>query len=220
MEGANLMPSNLTPQGHSRTLLESRFRSMTHDFTFWRMDDFIRRLEATKSKGRILPFIRGLRLSAHLIYAIRELLEGTDLTANWGHLLDERGILCSPECDIIIHRKDGQVSRWNGNEKPVMDFRFISMEGSLAVVSCKSRLIKIDKSYAKLMKKFVKRVWLFAECCGPRSSKSLEESAKKAGYQKFWYLYTWSPKSMPKFNTDGWFNFVSEVKKLKNLRSS
>ena len=213
------MPSNLTTQGHSRLLLESRFRSMTADFSFWRMDDFIRRLDATKSKGRILPFVRGLRLSAHLIYAIRELLEGTNLTASWGHLLDEEGIFCSPECDIIIHRKDGQLCRWNGNEKPVMDFRFISMKSSLAVVSCKSRLIQIDKTYAKLMRKFVNRVWLFAECCGPRSFKSLEGKAKKAGYQKFWYLYTWSPKMSPNFNDDGWCNFVREVKKLINLQS-
>ena len=85
------MTVNSAVQGHARLLLETRFNSMVHEFSNWTMSDFIRQLESRKSKGRVFSFIRGLRLSAHLIYAIRDRLIGSDLTANWGHLLDNDG---------------------------------------------------------------------------------------------------------------------------------
>ena len=100
------------PTGHKRLLCEQPFRNMYSDFSTWRIDEFIRRLELTGHSGRILPFVRGLRLSAHLIYAIRDILSDSDLEANWGHLLDQKGIYCSPECDVIIHRK-GYIRKWN-----------------------------------------------------------------------------------------------------------
>jgi len=201
--------------GHGRLLLETRFRTMMAEFTTWRMNDFIRQLEALKSRGRVLPFVRGLRLSAHLIYATRELLVGSPLTASWGHILDANGVFCSPECDVIIHRKDGQVDRWNGHEDPVMDFRFVSTQGAIAVISCKSQLKTIDSKYPESVKKYVPRVWLFTECCGPRSVKRLANEARQAGYEQFWHLYTWSPKTMPKSNEHGWMNFVQEVQRLQ-----
>lgn len=210
------MTVNSPVKGHSRLLREEPFNKMVLDFSNWTMSDFIRQLESRKSKGRVLSFIRGLRLSSHLIYAIRDILVGSNLTANWGHLLDKEGILCSPECDIIIHRTDGQISRWNGNEKPVMDFRFISMEHAIVVVSCKSQVKSIDKEYPKSIKKYAKKVWLFGECCGPRSAKALAKKAKKAGYEKFWHLYTWAPKTKADYNKAGWHDFVDEVKKLQN----
>ena len=82
------MTRDTSVAGHGELLLRERFESMVAEFRSWKMCDFIRQLEASRSKGRILPFVRGLRLSAQLVYAVRELLEGTDLTANWGHLLD------------------------------------------------------------------------------------------------------------------------------------
>ncbi len=208
---------NNNPQtGHGRLLCEEPFNMMCADFSSWRMNDFIRQLEATKHKGRILPFVRGLRLSAHLIYAVREILSGTDLEVNWGHLLDEDSVFCSPECDVIIHRK-GHLRRWNGTDNPIMDFRFIEQQKAVAVISCKSylRLSKIDKEYCESMKPLVEKIWLFAECCGPRSAKTIQKKALDFGYEKFWYLYAWSKKRGQKLNRNGWNEFVEEVRKLK-----
>lgn len=80
------MTSN-APGQMEKILHEGRFMQMFGEFTNWRMDVFIRQMEADKRKGRVLPFVRGLRLSAQLIYVIRVILTGSDLTANWGHLL-------------------------------------------------------------------------------------------------------------------------------------
>ena len=72
-----------------------------------RLDPYIRLLEAKKgkNKGIIFPFARGLRFSALLIYQIRWYLEGTNLTANWGQLMDNDTDEYSNECDIVIHEK-------------------------------------------------------------------------------------------------------------------
>lgn len=207
--------ANPSAQGHGRLLLTERFEHMAAEFRAWRMSDFIRQLEASKGRGRVLPFVRGLRLSAHLIYAIRELLEGSDLTANWGHLLDQDQRFCSPECDVIVHKKIGHIRQWNGTKEPVMDFRFVSMAEAVVVISCKSRVRTIDDEYVQQVKKYVSRVWLFGECCGPKSAKRLEDKARQTGYEKFWYLYTWSPKTEENFNHDGWNDFVSELLRLK-----
>lgn len=198
-----------------RLLYESHYNGLVGDFSTWRVDDFMRQMEASRSKGRILPFIRGLRLSAHLIYTIREILSVTDLTASWGHLLDEEENFCSAECDIIIHYK-GHHTRWNGTSEPIMDFRFIQQHRAVTVISCKSflRSGNIDTEYCKLMKPFVRRIWLFAECCGPRSVENIRRKAKNFGYEKFWYLYTWSKKEGFKPDPKQWNRFVSEVKNI------
>lgn len=209
--------NNNKQTGHGKLLCEEPFNAMYADFLNWRMSDFRKQLRVTKEKGGVLPFVRGLRLSAHLIYAIRNILSGTNLDANWGHLLDENRIFCSCECDVIIHRK-GHFARWNGTEKPIMDFRFIEQQKAVAVISCKSRLKsrnEIDREYCESMKPFVERIWLFAECCGPRNVESIREEALKSGYEKFWYLYTWSEKRGSKPNMDGWNEFVEEVRKLE-----
>lgn len=207
------------PAGHmGRMLHEERFMQMFGDFTNWRIDDYMRQMEAEKRKGRILPFIRGLRLSAHLIYLIRELLSGSGLTANWGHLLDNELTFCSCECDVIIHR-NGHVRQWNGtSDKPVMDFRFIKSEQAVVVISCKSHLVSsnIDRDYCESMKTFVDKVWLFAECCGPKSVESIRSRAEEYGYQKFWALYTWTKQTVPIPDKKGWNDFVKEVEKLKS----
>jgi hypothetical protein len=180
---------------------------MTNQLANWRIDNFIRELETKKAKGRILPFVRGLRFSSLLTYAIREILSdtGSDLEANWGHLLDEDGTLCSPECDIIIHHS-GHVKRWNGSENPITDFRFVNPQKAVAVISCKSYLEsnKVDKKYCELINPFVQKVWLFSECCGPRSSNSIKSKALESGYDKFWNLYFWSKKTSPQPNKEGW----------------
>ncbi len=139
------------------------------------------------------------------------------MTANWGHLLDDEEVFCSPECDVIIHKKDGQVRRWNGSENPVMDFRFIRTSKAVAVISCKSQTKTVDVDYVQQVKHYVGRVWLFGECCGPRSGRRLLQRAQEAGYEHFWYLYSWSPCTEVVLNEDGWQHFVGEVEKLKEL---
>ena len=67
------------------------------------------------------------------------------------------------------------------------------------------------------MKKYVDRVWLFAECCGPKSGKSIEKTTKTIGYEHYWHLYTWN-----KVNDDiqdcfnQWEHFINTVKGLAN----
>src|SRR6266576_7224155 len=68
-------------------------------------------------EGDILGFVRGLRLSARLIYFLRERLSSTGLEVNWGHLLDQSEESCSPECDVIVHTP-GHVREWNGGNAP------------------------------------------------------------------------------------------------------
>jgi len=206
--------SATAPMGqYPRLLYEESCNQLFAGLTTWRIDHYIRQMEAQRRRGRILPFVRGLRFSALLIYEIREILDGTGLTANWGHLIDETGALCSCECDVIIHRR-GQFKRWNGSGNPVMDFRFVSQDKAVAVVSCKSRLrstADVDQDYCELMRPFVDRIWLFAECCGPRSAASIRTRALESGYEEFWFVYTWSPQTSPEPNREGWNHFVEKV---------
>src|SRR5438552_2708552 len=98
-----------------------------------------------KYEGDILGFVKGLRLSARVIYFLRERLSPTGLEVNWGHLIDANEQSCSPECDVVIHTK-GHMRKWNGSDRPVMDFKFIEATSVRAVVSCKSLLKSIDQS--------------------------------------------------------------------------
>lgn len=202
-------------QGTSKVLAAQTVNSIIGDLSTWRIDDFIRDLEKRKAKGRVLPFVRGLRFSALLIYEIRKAISSKNLSANWGHILDDDGELVSNEADIIIH-KPGFFHQWNGNEKPVMDFKFIEKENAMLVISCKSFLktSEIEVEYYNNMKNFVDKIWLFAEACGPESAANIETESKKIGYDNFYYLYTWSPKTEIKNNTDGWLKFLQDLKKL------
>ena len=204
-----------------RVLHEGRFMQIFGSFSHWRVDSFIRQIEAEKRKGRVLPFVRGLRLSTQLIYFLRNLLSGSGLTSNWGHLLDSEGNFCSCECDVIIH-KNGHIERWDGDEHQVMDFRFIRQEDAVAVISCKSYLKAsyVDKQYCESMKEFVDRVWLFAECCDPNSIERIRNKAEECGYEKFWPLYTWNKRTEPTPNREGWNDFVEEVERLKEAEGN
>jgi hypothetical protein len=154
-----------------------------------------------KRTGEILRFVRGLRLSARVIYILRANLSSAHLEVSWGHLLNQDKASCSPECDIIIHEK-GFVEKWNGDEHPIMDFRFIEARKTRAVVSCKSKLSDIDADYPKDLKRYgVKHVFLFAECCREDKFKALSAKAKKAGYMAVGCLYFTSPKG-DGFKTD------------------
>ncbi len=143
-----------------------------------------------KYEGDILGFVKGLRLSARVIYFLRECLSAeAGLAVSWGHLLNAAEQACSPECDVVIH-KQGHIRNWNGGEKPVMDFKFIHAEGVRAVVSCKSQLDSIDADYPKALKQFgIRKVFLFAECCRHDRLGNLRKAAAKAGYSGLWCLY-------------------------------
>jgi hypothetical protein len=173
-------------------------------------------MEKNKAEGRVLAFVRGLRLSAHLIYAIREILPGSGLKADWGHILDDEGLKCSPECDVIIHRK--HRASWNGTRQPVMDFKFVDRDEAVAVISCKSYLKSIDQDYEDYSRKvgsYVHNLWLFAECCPPGSVRRLRKASREAGYSKFWYLYTWDGERSLHPNEKMWFDFLESVRSLE-----
>lgn len=205
--------------GYSNVFMKQTYERIKGELEIYRLDDFTRALDKNpgRNKGAILPFIRGLRFSALLIYQIRKELNGTGLNVTWGHILDEYGAYCSSECDIIIY-KGSYHARWNGSGTDcVMDFQFIEKKNAIAVISCKSFLksSEIEKEYCINMKKYVDKVWLFAECCGPKSGKSIEKTAKNIGYEHYWHLYTWNK------NTDDiedclskWEHFINTVKGL------
>jgi hypothetical protein len=208
-------------KGYYNTFDKERYEVIKKRLLSYRLDPFIREEESKEgsNKGLIFPFARGLRFSALLIYDIRECLSGSDLEVNWGQIVDEDGSTCSGECDIIIHKK-GHYSRWNGNDggNHIMDFRFIEKKNVITVISCKSYLTRtaIEKEYCENMLKYVRKVWLFAECCGPDSVKLIKKEAKKIGYENFWYLYTWSRTTDQIVDDEkGWFHFISAVKTLK-----
>jgi hypothetical protein len=207
--------------GHAKALTKKQYNVLKEELSTFRLDTFLRALDKnqTKNKGAILPFIRGLRFSALLIYEIRKTLDGTSLKVSWGHILDENGEYCSSECDIIIY-KNGCYARWNGNESGcVMDFRFIEKKNAVAVISCKSYIKSstVEKEYCINMKKYVDKVWLFAECCGPKSSKSIKTVAQNTGYEHFWHLYTWNQKTDDIDDClDQWESFIKSIKELAN----
>ena len=188
----------------------------------YRIDNFIREAEAKEgsNKGVVLGFVRGLRLSSLLIYAIRQLLHGCGLTANWGHIIDANNEYCSRECDIIIHNENIPLRQWNGDGggSHIMDFRFIPFDAAKVVISCKSFLTTsaIEEEYCNDMLKYVGRVWLFAECCGPKSDEKIEERATTIGYENFWYLYKWNKAKNELIQTiEVWDSFVAEILKLR-----
>lgn len=164
-------------------LTEELLRVRTHP-------PLVRRADG-KYVGDILGFVKGLRLSARLIYFLRERLSrtGQSLEVSWGHVLNKDGMACSPECDIIVHRP-GYVRCWNGSDHPVMHFRFIGSDSVLAVISCKSHATSVDAAYPKSLRAFgVKHVFLFAECCLAKHLPRLRKAAKSAGYAGLWCLY-------------------------------
>lgn len=208
-------------EGYFKAFQKEKYDAIKAQLLNYRLDPFIRDKESEEgaNKGLIFPFARGLRFSALLIYTIRESLSGSDLEVNWGQIIDEDGFACSGECDIIIHKK-GHYSKWNGNDggNHIMDFRFIEKQSALAVISCKSYLTKatIEKAYCTNMLNYVKRIWLFAECCGPESVELIREESKQIGYENFWYLYTWS-RTTDKIvdSEEGWYQFIETIKALK-----
>jgi hypothetical protein len=155
----------------------------------------ITKREDGKYEGDILGFVRGLRLSARVLYFLREHLSETGLEVSWGHLLNEQQQSCSPECDIIVHEQ-GVVRRWNGFKDPVMNFSFVKASKVRFVVSCKSLLSSVDADYPATLKQFgVSKIFLFAESCDESHVERLRKKAVQSGYAGMWCLYTTNKKN-------------------------
>ncbi|MDE0145692.1 MAG: hypothetical protein OXL95_07465 [Nitrospira sp.] len=171
-----------------------------------------------KYEGDILGFVKGLHLSARVIYFLRERLSSADLEVSWGHILDQNGQSCSPECDVVIHKK-GWICRWNGSSRPIMEFTFVEASSVLAVISCKSKLTTIDKKYPSSLKKYgVNKVFLLAECCVESRKESLKKRAREAGYKGLWFLYSVDTSTgFVKTDESALKSFVDEI--LKSVSS-
>ena len=130
---------------------------------------------------------------------------------DWGHLLNEDKDSCSPECDVIIHRK-GFYREWNDSNQRVMHFKFVESEDAVAVVSCKSFAKDVDTKYAKKVLPYAKHLFLFAECCAPDRVAGLQRRAKTAGYAGFWHLYTYDESTGEcKNDPRSWKDFLDVV---------
>jgi hypothetical protein len=201
------------------TLRIAGFQRLFGELQDWRIS--LEPLKSPSGAALVLPFVKGLRLSAQLIYILREDLSATELEVDWGHLLDENDRSCSPECDIIIHRT-GHVREWDGSNKPVMDFKFVRGERAVGVISCKSFARGVDADYVRKLRPYVKHVFLFVECCPPDKVASLQRKAKDAGYAGFGYLYTFDEKSSESIKDErAWLSFLDAVKSrvMKAMRS-
>ena len=209
-----ITPTTVVTGAVGKRLRRSKFERLAGELQPWRADDDLRAIEAAKGSAMVLPFVKGLHLSAQLTYLIRNQLSDTSLEVDWGHLLDAEENSCSPECDIIVHSK-GWLESWNGDAHPIMDFKFIKCENAHAVVSCKSFAKNIDKNYCEAMARYVKHILLFAECCSPKSAPKLEKKAKAQGYAGFWYLYTMDQETGECVNCpDKWEDFLQSIRRL------
>ena len=196
----------------------AKLRSLKEELLHWRLDDVRDEMRKYgRKRGLVLDFIRGLRLSAGVIYALRVALSDTGMEVSWGHVLDRNEAFCSPECDVIIHRP-GVFDRWNGSKDPIMDFSFVAQDNAVAVVSCKSLVSgvsSIDVEYCSQMRVYVRNVLLFAECCRPTQVDRLTRTARDAGYRGFWYLYTLARgSSEPEVDERKWTDFLNTVHTL------
>lgn len=200
--------------GIGSCLETEEFWGLSEKLIRWRLNPDIRLMDTKRTKGRILGFVKGLRFSTQIAYLIRNIVSSEDVEVNWGHLIDENRNSCSPECDIIVHKK-GHIQRWNGTEKPIMDFKFIESKNALAVISCKSQTKSIDKEYCKNFHKYnVKNILLFAECCRPKSIDRLKTQADDAGYKGFFHLYTLDKKDIIDRDDNVYLAFIQAIKNV------
>ena len=198
----------------SQLLYLSDFEMLAAELKPWRTNQEQDETERKKGSELILGFVKGLRLSARLIYALRKYLSEFPVEVDWGHLINQSQDSISPECDIIIHEK-GCIAAWNGTEKPVMDFKFVKCDQAIAVISCKSSLHSIDKKYYDRLKPYIKYILLFAECCAPNKIIPLKSNAIRVGYTGLWHLYSFDKETGKTDNlSKEWDNFLETLKRI------
>ena len=206
--------SSILSGSMGKMLSIEKFQGLARTLAEWRKDPTLTLMDSKKSKGRILGFVKGLRLSAQIAYLIRNIMSSGNIEVNWGHLVDERGNSCSPECDIIIHQR-GHIQKWNGSDSPIMDFRFIECKNALGIVSCKSLTRSINKEYCIDFQKYkMENIFLFAECCNSVSVDRLKEQTKDAGYKGFFYLYTFDKNGYLNFDQKVYLDFIETIQSL------
>ena len=203
-------------KGHMGLRLSTeKFYGLTEELVQWRLDPQIRLMDRTMDKGRILGFVKGLRLSARILYILRNIVSAQNLEVSWGHLIDDYGNSCSPECDIIIHRP-GYLHEWNGSSNPIMNFKFIESRKALAVISCKSYAKSIDKEYCINFRKYnLHNIFLIAECCPSTAIGNLKEQAEGSGYKGFYYLYALNDEAGTyKVDENVYIEFIEAIQSL------
>jgi hypothetical protein len=96
----------------------------------------------------------------------------------------------------------------------------VKRERAVAVISCKSYAKGVDAEYVKKLRRYVKHVFLFAECCAPGKVDWLRKRAKKAGYAAFGYLYTFEERRAQCVNDEkGWVDFLDAIaSKIRSAR--
>jgi hypothetical protein len=205
--------------GVEKTLVYAELHEIAGGLAHIRVPPPLTELEEEQRKGRILPFVRGLRFSAQVIYFLRKRLTQYDLCVSWGHLLTPDGMQVSRECDIIVHSSRGVKIRWNGEQNPVMDFCFVSTQHSCFVVSCKSylRRQKVDGAYCKALRPYVRHVVLFAECCAEHELHMIRGVAKRCGYEGFNCLYTLDGDRV-RYQEHLWGGFLDLMERLARER--
>jgi len=198
----------------AQTLALEPFRGLTEELVWYRQGQTE---SADGAQSGVLQFVRGLRLSARLIYIMRERLSGSNLRVDWGHLVDEQRNILSNECDIIVHR--GSFRNWDGSDEPVMDFHFVMVENAIAVVSCKTTIDRVDAPYAKNIRRFVRNVCLFGERCSNKDKARLAQQARSAGYAGMWFLYAQEEDGDRNMADDKILDFLGFLDRLKTKRA-
>ena len=199
----------------AKRLITEEFYGLSDKLWQWRSDPAIQLMDKERQRGRILGFVKGLRLSAQVAYLVRQIISTDGLEVSWGHLINDRGSSCSPECDIIIHRP-GCLQHWNGSNDPIMSFKFIQSKNAVAVISCKSYTRSVDKQYCDEFHEYgLKNIFLVAECCSPSSVERLKKEAKDEGYKGFYYLYSFKKNSSVRLQDESvYLDFYNDIKKV------
>src|SRR5258708_1132051 len=103
--GQSSAPSRLSIATLGAGLSIEALKGLTGELQVLRQYPPVTKRKDGRYEGHILGFVRGLRLSARVLYFLREHLSETGLAVSWGHLLNDAQQSCSPEPEITIHEQ-------------------------------------------------------------------------------------------------------------------
>lgn len=162
-------------------------------------------------------FVRGLMFSSKLVdYAEDHLPDG--FRADWGQVMDDDGTLLSPESDVIIYTGK---ARHRFKSRRTMDYAIIPASQARLLIQCRAVLSSVTKElreYLERSRRFCPRIWLFVECCWAKDDKQrahLAKQVRKAGFEKFFYLYRCIPPQQPVVDLHGWQRFIKLVRSFE-----